>query len=197
MKKSFFMSLAISIGLSFLLFPILIQLTAYLHPIVLAVVFFCIFIITFFLILLINRQTLHLPYSLFLWILILYTIALLVLLFFRPNNQSYHSMNLMPFATISYYLSGKVNLLISVYNLTANIGLFIPYGVFLLIVFKKGYYKLIFLPFLFISLIEIGQFITQRGSMDIDVLILNMVGIFIGYGLYPIFKRVIILSTII
>ncbi|WP_281176533.1 VanZ family protein [Cytobacillus solani] len=46
------------------------------------------------------------------------------------------------------------------------------------------------MPFLLISLIEILQFITHRGSLDIDDLILNLFGIFIGYLLYPAFKRI-------
>ncbi|WP_176699601.1 hypothetical protein [Neobacillus massiliamazoniensis] len=67
----------------------------------------------------------------------LYTIAILVLLFFRPNDQSYQSWNLIPFSTISFYFSGKVNWLISFYNLSANIGLFIPYGIFLMIKYQN------------------------------------------------------------
>jgi glycopeptide antibiotics resistance protein len=117
--------------------------------------------------------------------------ALLVLLFFRPSNQTYQSMNLMPFSTIAFYLSGKVTFIISFYNLCANIGLFIPYGIFLMMVFKKFNYKHIILPLVFISLIEISQYLTHRGSMDIDDLILNMLGVFIGCMFFPIFKRVI------
>jgi glycopeptide antibiotics resistance protein len=180
-------------GLFLLFLPILIHLISYLHPIVLVVVFFCIFFCVNFSILLVRKERIHIPSSLLLWILIFYTLALLVLLFFRPNNQTYHSMNLMPFSTIAFYLSGKVNFLISFYNLSANIGLFVPYGIFLMIVFKKFNYKQILLPLIFIGTIEISQYITHRGNMDIDDLILNMIGVFIGCMFYPIFKKVIIL----
>ena len=54
------------------------------------------------------------------------------LLFFCPNDQSYDSLNLIPFATIRYYLSGEINWIIALYNLAANIGLFIPYGIYLM-----------------------------------------------------------------
>ncbi|MFE8695904.1 VanZ family protein [Cytobacillus sp. FJAT-53684] len=190
MKKILSISLLLSLSLFLLLYPIFIQLIAFLHPIVLGVVFFCIIIVVLFILLFMKKKTIHLSYSLFSWILIFYTITLLILLFLRPNHQIYDSINLVPFATIKYYLSGKVNLLVSFYNLAANIGLFIPYGIFLM---TRNYssFILIFTPLLFISFIELGQFITHRGSLDIDDLILNLLGISVGYLIYPMFKRVV------
>lgn len=190
MKKSLFIALLISLGLFLVLSTVLIQLISYLHPIVLAVVFFCLFSLVFFLILLIRKETIRLPYPLFLGLLIMYSICLIILLFIRPTNQSYHSINLFPFSTISFYLSGKVNLLISFYNLAANIGLFVPYGIYFMVK-NLSPLKRIFLPLTSIALIEILQFITHRGNLDIDDLILNMVGVFLGYFLFPIFKRIV------
>lgn len=157
------------------------------------VLFYIIFLVLFF-VLLFRKETLQLPYSLFKNLLVLYTIALLILLFFRPNEQSYDSMNLIPFSTISLYLFGKVNWLISFYNLAANIGLFIPYGIFLMVKNEASILKLILLPLTTIALIEILQFLTHRGSMDIDDLILNLLGIFVGYICYPIFKKIVELT---
>jgi glycopeptide antibiotics resistance protein len=191
MKKLVLIAFVLSVSVFLLLFPLLKQLIFYLHPIVLAVVFFSIFSIVFFLALMLYGKTIHIPYSLFLGMLILYTIALLVLLFIRTDNQSYHSINLIPFSTIEFYLSGKVNGLISFYNLSANVGLFIPYGILIMNLYKKFNFKHIFLPLLMISLIEIIQFITDRGSMDIDDLILNFWGFLLGYLFYPIFKKVV------
>lgn len=193
MKKLFLITFVLSVCVFLLLFPLLKQLIFYLHPIVLAVVFFSIFSIIFFLALMLHGKTIHVPYSLFFGILILYTIALLVLLFIRTDNQSYHSINLVPFSTIEFYLSGKVNGLISFYNLSANVGLFIPYGILIMNLCKKFSFKHIFLPLLMISLIEIIQFITDRGSMDIDDVILNFFGFLLGYLFYPIFKKVVTL----
>ncbi|WP_102274998.1 VanZ family protein [Cytobacillus massiliigabonensis] len=189
MKKLIFLSLVLSFILFLLFCPFFIQLVSYLHSIVLIVVVFCHFIFILFILLLIYKKTIYIRHSLFLWIYILYTIALLVLLFFRPNNQTYESINLIPFSTIHYYLTGNVEWIVSFYNLAANIGLFIPYGILLL---TKNYsvLKLLLIPILFISFIEILQFITHRGSLDIDDLILNVFGILIGYLLYPSFKRV-------
>jgi glycopeptide antibiotics resistance protein len=195
LKKSLFISLLLSIGLFLILSPIIIKLVTYLHPIVLAVVFFCILICFFFLVLWIRKQTIRIPYNLFLGVLGLYTIALFILLFFRPNDQSYQSWNMIPFSTISFYFSGKVNWLISFYNLTANIGLFIPYGIFLMIKTQGSALKLIFIPMIAIAIIEILQFFTHRGSMDFDDLILNLLGVFIGYLFFPSFKRIVKLKN--
>jgi glycopeptide antibiotics resistance protein len=192
MKKSYNLSFALTTGLFFLFLPILIHLISYLHPIVLAVVFFCLYILVLFSTLLLRNETLHLSTSLFLGIMIFYSVALFILLFFRSNNLEYYSMNLIPFSTINFYLSGRVNSFISFYNLTANIGLFIPYGIFFMVFLKRSPFKLIILPIFFISLIEILQHMTRRGSLDIDDLILNLLGVSIGYLFYPVFKKVMI-----
>ncbi|MFL6555088.1 MAG: VanZ family protein, partial [Bacillus sp. (in: firmicutes)] len=131
MKKSIMISTIISIVIFIILSPVFIRLVSYLHPIVLGVVLLCIMGLVSYFVLLIRKESIYLPYRLFLGLIILYTIALLILLFFRPTVQSYSSINLIPFSTVTFYLSGKVNWLIAFYNLAANIGLFLPYGLFL------------------------------------------------------------------
>lgn len=150
-----------------------------------------------FLVFWIRKDNITAPYPLFISFLILYSISLIVLLFFRPHAQTYNTWNIEPFSTIIYYLSGKVPPLIAFYNLAANIGLFIPYGIFLMIRKKKtrlSLFQLLYIPLLSISLIELIQFITHRGSLDIDDVILNMLGIGLGYLLFPLFKRVVRIS---
>lgn len=190
MKKTLFIAFFLSIGMFIVLSPILIRLVSYLHPIVLAVVLFCIMGIVFLLVLLIRKETINISYSLFLSSLILYTAALLILLFFRPNKQSYNSMNLIPFSTVAFYLSGKVNWLISFYNLAANIGLFIPYGIYLRLK-SYSHLKAFFISLLTIAGIEILQFVTHRGSLDIDDLILNLLGVYLGFILFPFVKQIV------
>lgn len=192
LKKSILFSSTLSIILFSLFSPIIFQLTDYLHPIVVATVLLCLWGFITFNVLLFRKETISISYTTFLSFLSLYTVCLLVLLFFRPSNQSYGTYNLIPFSTIYFFLSGKVNLLISFYNLTANVVLFIPFGIFLMIKgckYSKSEY--IYLPLVSISVVECLQYITQRGSLDIDDLILNLIGVFIGYLLYPLFKRVI------
>jgi hypothetical protein len=195
LKKSILFSSSLSIILFSLFSSIIFQLTDYLHPIVLATVLLCLWAFITFIVLLIRKETISISYTTFLSFLGLYTLSLLVLLFFRPSNQSYGTYNLIPFSTIYFFLSGKVNLLISFYNLIANVVLFIPYGIFLMIKgCKSSKSEYIYLPLVSITVVECLQYITRRGSLDIDDLILNLIGVFLGYLLYPVFRSVIIIS---
>lgn len=190
MRKTLFFSLLMSFVLFVFLSPVLIRLVFYLHPIVLAVVLFCIFGLVLFGVLIIRKETIILPYPFFLGLLSFYTIALLILLFFRPNEQSYNSMNLLPFSTITFYLTGKVNWLVAFYNLVANIGLFIPYGLFL-VVKRISQWKALLIASLVIAGIEVLQFVSHRGSLDIDDFILNLLGVYLGFLLFPLVKQVV------
>lgn len=190
MKKSLIISIWISFGIFIVLSPILIRLVSYLHPIVLVVVWLCIMGIVLLMVLLIRKEKLSIPYPLFLSLITTYSVGLVILLFFRPNGQSYNSMNFVPFSTVSFYLSGKVDWLIAVYNLAANIGLFIPYGLFLR--FKRfSLWKSFLTAFLMVACIEILQFGSHRGSLDVDDLILNVLGVFLGYVLFPFVQQVV------
>jgi glycopeptide antibiotics resistance protein len=194
LKKSILLSMIFSQGVFFAFYPLFSNLFSYLHPIVLGVVWVCLTLLVFFLVFWIRKDVVSIPYSLFVGFLALYTISLLVLLFFRPSNQSYTHWNLEPFATILFYLSGESTPLVAFYNLAANIGLFIPYGIFLMIRKEKASLpakKLFYGPLLVISLIELIQFLTHRGNLDIDDLFLNMAGVYLGYLLFPVFKRVV------
>ncbi|MEH7014688.1 VanZ family protein, partial [Neobacillus niacini] len=180
----------ISFVLFLIFYPVLLQLISYLHPLVYGVVLFCVVIAVFFIVLFIRKKTIQVPYSKLRILMLLYSIALIILLFFRPSDQTYQSINLVPFSTIAFYLSGKVNGIISFYNLAANIGLFIPFGIFLYVKIRSPF-QLFYLPIIFILLIELLQYFTRRGSLDIDDLILNVLGFFIGYLLYPLFNQVV------
>lgn len=194
MKQTVLIAFISSAGVFLLLSPVFLKLTSYLHPIVLAVVFFCLFVAVFFFAAFFRKETIIFPYRLVIGLLSLYSLALLVLLFFRPNNQSYESINLIPFSTIGFYFSGKVNGLVAFYNLAANIGLFIPYGVYLGVKKYRGM-KLVLLPIFLIAAIELTQFLTGRGSLDIDDLILNVFGVYLGYFITPWFNKILIIKA--
>lgn len=192
MVKKLLIPTIISCGLFLLLRPIFTHLTANLHPIVLLVVFVFIFVATTTIYLFMMNLSITISLSLFYGCFFLYTLALLILLFIRPNDTGMNSVNLLPFDTIHLYFSGNVHWVISFYNLAANIGLFIPFG----ILFRTKTSNKLFLlavPFLLVSAIELSQYLTRRGSLDIDDLILNVLGFYLGYALYPWFQRVIIL----
>ncbi|USK32420.1 VanZ family protein [Bacillus sp. F19] len=187
MRKTYFISLAVSQSVFFLMLPLWLSLTAYLHPVVTAVVWFCVTALTAFFLFLWKKQVMVVPQRLFHACLILHTVGLLILLFFRPDSGG-NSYNLVPFDTISYYLSGQVSPIIAVYNLAANIGLFVPYGIFLksrAASMRKTFAYSVFV----IAAVEISQFAANRGSLDMDDLILNVLGLFTGYVFYPIFSK--------
>ena len=194
MKISFLLSSVVTL-ITYLSFSqFFIKLTAYLHPIAVVVLLLCLFILVFFVSLLFQKKKIKVSTKLLHYFLILYSLALLVLLFFRPSDQTYHSINVKPFSTIFYYLSGEVDFIIAFYNVAANIGLFVPFGLYMVVLTENkkhlSYYQFS-IPIINISTIEILQYFTHRGSLDVDDLILNLSGVYLGFLLSPFLKRTI------
>ncbi|MFE7063594.1 VanZ family protein [Sutcliffiella sp. NPDC057660] len=182
-----------SVIILLLMIPIYQPLATYLHSLVIPVVFFCVYVVVFSITLFFRKETVSISGKTISTILGIYSLSLLVLLFFRPNEQDYgaaHNVNLVPFSTISLFLSGDADPLVAFYNLAANIVLFVPFGVALKWK-KRNWLTLIIAPVFAISLIEVTQHLTNRGSLDIDDLLLNTLGFFIGYLLTPVFRRII------
>ncbi|MDT0163344.1 VanZ family protein [Bacillus sp. AG4(2022)] len=175
--------------------PFIGNLIQYLHPLALIVVWACITSFTITAGLLIRGEKLPLNKYLVLLSFALYSASLLVLLFFRPGDNANANYNLDPFSTIEFYLAGRVDSLVAFYNLAANIILFIPYGLFLILLMKKkSIFTLLVIPVVSISAIEISQFLSRRGSLDIDDLILNLLGVFLGYAFSPLLQRVYVIK---
>lgn len=193
MTKNIRLSFYYSQIVFFILLPVWIELTKYLHAIVIGVVWFCISFAFLFGACWIKKETILLPKAILHIFIVLYSIGLLILLFFRPNGTSYGGINLIPFDTIFFYLSGNVNVFIALYNLAANIGLFVPYGLYYRYLnVVPSWKRLMVITVISISVIECLQFFTKRGSLDIDDLILNVLGVCLGYLIYPLFKKVIL-----
>ncbi|WP_147635418.1 hypothetical protein [Risungbinella massiliensis] len=97
MHKSSTISLVVSQGLFLFLLPFSYRLVSYLHPIVLGVLWICLTVLVFFVFFYIRKDSISIPYLIFCISFVLYNIGLLMLLFFRPSDQSYDSWNLVPF----------------------------------------------------------------------------------------------------
>ena len=104
------------------------------------------------------------------------------------TQQLAESMNLKPFATIKRYIallgSSKPTLFRhAVINLVGNVVMFVPLGFFLPGIFPgmRRFFRAFFLSLGLILTVELVQYFTMLGTCDIDDLILNMVGICIGY----------------
>lgn len=92
--------------------------------------------------------------------------------------------NLIPFKTIWPYLSGEFGLLIGGLNIVGNIIFLIPLGLLLPKVFNRITQQHIFLMALFFCLlIELIQAYFKIGIFDIDDVLLNVLGVMVGYWL--------------
>jgi len=110
--------------------------------------------------------------------------------------QLSQKINLVPFRTVAEYVEMyKTNAASlvrhAVINLGGNVGVFIPLGIFLPALWDKLMQtKAMFIcSSAIIAAVEIVQYFTLLGSLDIDDYILNMVGIFIGFLLYKLDKK--------
>ena len=187
MKKGIIMSFIFSQSVFIILLPLWVELTKYLHPIVIGVVWSLIFFLVLFIVCLVKNEQIRFSKHILHAFTFLYSTGLLILLFFRPKGQNYGTINLIPFNTIHFYLSGNVGYLIALYNLGANIGLFIPFGLYYRYIKKTPSMKQLLIITIFsISTIEWLQFFTKRGSLDIDDLMLNVLGVCLGYFIYPL-----------
>ena len=103
------------------------------------------------------------------------------------NNYLTNSFNLKPFHTIHLFTKGYMDGIVSFKNFSINVignlTAFMPYGLFLPLIFKsmRKYYKFLIAMILIVVVIELLQFVTMSGSCDIDDLILNVVGASIIY----------------
>ena len=101
-----------------------------------------------------------------------------------------YSVNLIPFKTIFEYFvvafNGSFGVYTAIENLSANLLVFMPMGVYLPYYFKnnlslKQCFKMLFGMDLFV---EVIQFVLRNGNFDIDDIILNVFGGMIGYLIF-------------
>ncbi len=153
-------------------------------------------------------------------ILIIYSILLTTLLLFDSNygrfifsnrkmqifSKEHFQLysNFIPFKTIYTFIerffNGTINKNIVVTNILGNIIAFAPFGILIPIIFKEKFNNIKNFTLLMIGIIlcvEIIQFITLKGTFDVDDLILNLLGTIITYSLIKIKKVRKILNYIL
>lgn len=134
-----------------------------------------------------------------------YGALMLYLLFGRPGGvegipyweQVGAAVNFVPFRTIRDFWAvaqageGGYWTRFAIVNLAGNVVMFVPLGFFLPCLWRKarrlGWTLLVSAAV--ILAVEIAQPLTLRGSGDIDDLILNLIGVAIGYALFAIVRR--------
>ncbi len=132
---------------------------------------------------------------------IAYGLFLIYFLFFaeimgRTTVTNEYRYNLHPFEEIKRFIEwakvsekGYESMLL---NVVGNIVAFVPFGLFLPLITKAKYNVITVtaMGFLTSTLIELIQFFTRVGSFDIDDIILNTTGAFLGYISYRIIRFV-------
>jgi len=124
-----------------------------------------------------------------------YILFMLYLMFFGFGRSSYdfNIVRLVPVVSTAGFIRETIQWKTIVINVFGNIIMFIPFG-FLGIVFKKlNSFKRLIINFLsVIIIIESFQYFTRLGVFDIDDIILNTIGVAIGFGIYKWLTKTII-----
>ena len=116
---------------------------------------------------------------------IVYIAVLLKMIVFKypPAVVTFSEANLIPFKTILTYLSGYPTWVVAKNNLIGNIVPFVPLGFLIAFIPKKPLKGLVVAG---VSLgigtvIEGTQLVFQTGVFDVDDILLNALGVAIGY----------------
>ncbi len=125
------------------------------------------------------------------WVLFLLYLLAMFLLLFRRSPMGSPSYNLQPFKTIGVYflllqrddaaaLSFRPY---AVLNFIGNLVAFLPLGVFLPLLFQRQRRFLFFLltATAAVCLVELAQYWSLRGALDVDDLLLNIPGACLGW----------------
>lgn len=120
----------------------------------------------------------------------LYTVWILYMMFFAYYRGWFPAENYFirakPFESIHYLLYNPVVTSIEMYkNIFGNIILFVPYGFLGILYPKFNFYKYLFLVFVIvINILEFSQYYFGRGYAEFDDVMLNTLGMSIGYIIY-------------
>lgn len=131
---------------------------------------------------------------LFYTVLIGYLFILLDTVFFSRFGASFRSTNFVPFDSIQYYMNvvdNGVRVKQVDMNIWANIVMFIPLGIYIMVLAKqKSILRNVGIIALCSLSIEVIQYIFALGSTDIDDLLLNTTGGFIGILIFQLLFKV-------
>lgn len=148
------------------------------------IIIFTVVIVTIRLAYLISRKVkFELYRELFMLAFLLYSLILFYVVTFQDVN--YGTNNFIPFKEILRYEFGSS---FFIHNVLGNILLFIPFGFFVSFILKSkkpGY--IIIVTFITSLVIEFTQLLIGR-TFDVDDVLLNIVGGFLGYLIYLIIQ---------
>jgi glycopeptide antibiotics resistance protein len=100
--------------------------------------------------------------------------------------------NLIPFKTILPYVLGYKGLLIAGINIVGNIALLVPVGFLVPFVYRSITWRTSLALAVAAGLaIEGMQVLLSVGIFDIDDVILNGLGVLVGYGVYVVYTKLV------
>ena len=100
--------------------------------------------------------------------------------------------NFVPFKTILPYVLGEYGFMIGALNIIGNIAFLVPIGFLLPFVFARiDWKKSLALAILSGMMIELTQVVLHLGIFDIDDVILNGLGVMVGFWMYLLFQKTI------
>jgi glycopeptide antibiotics resistance protein len=104
---------------------------------------------------------------------------------FSRSQSDVYSYNLIPFSTIKNYFQyfSYYPFLTWAINIIGNVAVFVPFGILIPLAYNR-FRRLISFVFIFlfgITTLELMQFVTRVGSLDVDDIILNTTGALIGF----------------
>ncbi|MGN8229235.1 VanZ family protein [Paenibacillus polymyxa] len=136
-------------------------------------------------------------------LLILYTGFLLYWMFLgfgrtlRPGPP--HSYNIVPFDTIRQYWRAMESFPFRVWgvNLLGNIGVFIPFGILVPIIWvsMRSIGSLLLTIVIALVILEVSQMLLGAGTMDVDDIILNVLGVLCGRAAYVFLRKKLGITT--
>ena len=133
-----------------------------------------------------NKEKFVFYKELLMFTFIIYILCLFQIVTFQ-DDVSWSTNNFIPFREILRYNMGSR---LFIKNVIGNMFLFLPYGLFTSLYLKNEKpYLTLFLTFLTSCAIETVQLIIGR-VFDIDDIILNVLGGFLGYLIYYVIKRI-------
>ncbi|WP_025689869.1 VanZ family protein [Paenibacillus zanthoxyli] len=123
--------------------------------------------------------------------LIVYSACLLYWMFLGFGRTARYGQpmrySLVPLRTIGYYLSagGEIPLTVRLVNLLGNVAVFVPFGILIPAVTSRlrSAAGLAVLCIPCITALEILQMLLRAGSFDVDDILLNLLGVWTGFGL--------------
>lgn len=115
----------------------------------------------------------------------------------RPGPP--YSYNIVPFDTIRQYLRAMESFPFRVWgvNLLGNIGVFIPFGILVPIigVSMRSIGSLLLTIVIALVILEVSQMLLGAGTMDVDDIILNVLGVLCGRVAYVFVRKKLGITT--